>query len=73
MMISSNVCLDVLLLEHGGPATYKQATTDTDSKKWHEAIRSEMDYMFEKSSGRLDKFARWGKTHNEQMGFQTQN
>ena len=39
--------LDVLMLEHGEPATYKQATTGPDSKKWLEAMKSEMDSMFE--------------------------
>ena len=42
-----NVSLDVLMLEHGEPATYKQAATGPDSKKWLEVMRSEMDSMFE--------------------------
>ena len=41
-----NVTLDVLLLEHGKSTTYKQATMGPDSKKWLEAMKSEMDSMF---------------------------
>ena len=42
-----NVSLDVLLLENSEPTTYKQAATGPDSKKWLEAMKSEMDSMFE--------------------------
>lgn len=42
-----NESLDVLMLELSEPSTYKQAVTGPDSKKWLEAMRSEMDSMFE--------------------------
>ena len=38
---------DVLVMDGGEPATYKQAITSPDSTKWKEAMRSEMDSMSE--------------------------
>ena len=38
---------DILIMDGDEPATYKQAMASTDSAKWQEAMRSEMDSMFE--------------------------
>ena len=38
---------EVLLLDNDEPATYSEAMMDPDSKKWHVAMRSEIDSMGE--------------------------
>ncbi|KAA3450189.1 polyprotein [Gossypium australe] len=38
---------DVLLIDQDEPRTYQEAVTSPDSEKWLEAMRSEMDSMYE--------------------------
>src|SRR6185437_10009913 len=38
---------DILVVDGDEPETYKQAMTSPDSAKWQEAMKSEMDSMFE--------------------------
>ena len=38
---------DVLLIDQDEPRTYQEAVTSPDSEKWLEALRSEMDSMYE--------------------------
>lgn len=45
-----------VILENDELATYKQAITDTNSQKWPETMKYEMDSMFENQM-RLDIFS----------------
>lgn len=39
--------LDILLLEETDPFTYRESMLDIDSVKWQDAMKSEMDSMYE--------------------------
>ena len=39
--------LTVMLMEHGGPSTYKEAMEGPESEKWLEAMKSEIGSMHE--------------------------
>ena len=38
---------DVLLTEHGEPTTYQEAIVDPNSEKWVEAMKAEMQSMYD--------------------------
>ena len=38
---------DVLLMERGEPTTYQEAIVDPNSEKWVEAMKAEMQSMFD--------------------------
>ena len=38
---------DVLLIEHGEPTTYQEAIVDPNSEKWVEAMKVEMQSMYD--------------------------
>ena len=42
-----NPLLEVMLLDHGEPTNYEEATMSSDSAKWLEAMKSEMGSMYE--------------------------
>ena len=42
-----NPILEVMLLDHGEPMNYEEATMSPDSAKWLEAMKSEIGSMYE--------------------------
>ena len=42
-----NPILEVMLLDHGEPTNYEEATVSPDSAKWLEAMKSEIGSMYE--------------------------
>ena len=42
-----NPVLEVMLLDHGEPTNYEEATMSPDSEKWLEAMKSEIGSMYE--------------------------
>ena len=43
----SNPVLEVMLLDNGEPTNYEEAMMSLDSKKWLEAMKSEIGSMYE--------------------------
>jgi hypothetical protein len=42
-----NIVLEVMLLDHDEPTNYEEAMMSPDSAKWLEAMKSEMESMYE--------------------------
>ena len=38
----------IVLVHHNEPTTYQKAIVDPNSIRWHEAMKSEMQYMYDK-------------------------
>ena len=56
-----------MLLENGEPSNYEEAMAGPDSDKWLEAMKSEIESMYEKQSMDFDWLSRWSASDRKQM------
>ena len=64
---------DVLLMERGEPTTYQEAIMGPNSEKWVEAMKAEMQSMYDNKVWTLVDAPKGVKRRRVQVGFQGEN
>ena len=60
-----NAVLEVMLLDHDEPTNYKEAMMIPDSDGWLEAMKSEIESMYENKSVDFGGFAQRSTSHRK--------
>ena len=64
---------DVLLMDQNEPTTYQEAVLSSDSEKWHDAMKSEMQSMYDNQVWNLIDPPEGIKTIGCKWGFKKKN